>query len=218
MTTVAAILPCRGRPEQTVTNVRRLLATAGAVPGGWQLYCVGGGDERDVLHMAAAAGALTSLVGHRPQLTYWEALADATQHADAPLLCGLANDLWACDDWLALVLDDYRAAFGDGDGLMGFAGDGHALRHSCHFLISRGLLARYGGWPVWYQHNFGDRELCARAQQDGVYAKSARAWLEHCHVERGLAPDDAVYAAGRATFRQDEALFVERRRLGWPRV
>lgn len=222
---VAAIMPCRGRAAQTVENVRRLLSTAGAqYDRDWMLYLSGGMDEGGMLSQIASQVAgdtglsITLATGAAPQLSYWQALALITPLIDAPLLCSLANDLWACDDWLKLAIDDYRAAFGDGDGLLGFAGDGHGPQHSCHFLISRSLLERYGGWPVWYHHNFGDRELCERAQQDGCYAKSTRAYLEHCHVERGLADDDAVYQAGRATYRQDEALFVERRRLGWPAI
>jgi len=71
---------------------------------------------------------------------------------------------------------------------------------------------------VWYHHNFGDAELCTRARQDGLYWKSFNAYLEHCHVERGLAADDEVYQAGRARYREDEALFVARRAAGWPHV
>lgn len=216
---VAVIIPCRGRHEQTVRNVRRLLATAGAAD--WSLWCV----VSNVLDSGLAT-AIDESTQHQariawlPEFTYWQALRYVCRQidTDAPLIASLANDLWACDDWLRLAVEDYRTHFGDGDGLLGFAGDGHGPQHSCHFLISRALLDRYGGWPVWYHHNFGDRELCARAQQDGRYAKSNTAWLEHCHPERGLAPNDAVYQEGRATYTQDEALFVERRRLGWPRV
>ena len=43
---VAAIMPCRGRPEQTVTCVRRLLATAGAP---FQLIAAGGRPEHLLL-------------------------------------------------------------------------------------------------------------------------------------------------------------------------
>ncbi len=212
-------MPCCGRPEQTVTNIRRLLDSAGRAP--WTLWCVVSN-----IHDPGLGSALGEATEHQariawlPNFTYWQALAYVCRQidTDATHLISLANDLWACDDWLKAGVEDYRTAFGDGPGLLGFGGDGHGQQHSCHFLISRVLLERYGGWPVWYKHNFGDRELCARAQQDGLYAKSERAYLEHCHPERGLAPDDAVYQAGRATYKQDEALYVERRRVGWPHV
>jgi hypothetical protein len=222
---VAAIMPCRGRTEQTVRNVRRLLATAGLEHGhDWALHLAGGYQESGLLPTIASqiAGETgQSIVLHssqEPQISYWHALTMATTYTDAPLLINLANDLWACDDWLKTAVEEYQSRFGNGSGMLGFAGDGHPSQHSCHFLISRDLLDKYGGWPVWYRHNFGDRELCTRAQRDGLYVKSNTAWLEHCHPIRGLAPDDAVYQAARATFRQDEALFVERRAAGWPRV
>jgi len=209
---IAAIMPCLDRPEQTVRNVERLLATATGV----NLWCVTGGEPE--LATGLHEAGLQVMAYHR-RLSYWEALKWATDSTpEATHLIGLANDLWACDDWLKLAIEEYQHHFGDGPGLLGFAGDGHGPQHSCHFLVSRALLERYGGWPIWYHHNFGDAELCARSQADGLYAKAERAYLEHCHVERGLAEDDAVYQAGRATYRQDEALFVERRRLGWPLV
>ena len=209
---VAAIMPCRGRAEQTRRNAERLRDTAGA---SGVLIAIGGRDETAIVF---GLDGWMPIAASTPQLSYWQALAVATRHIAATHLIGLANDLWACDDWLRFAVEDYQAAFGDGDGLLGFSGDGHGRLHSCHFLISRALLDRYGGWSTWYAHNFGDRELCERAQQDGCYAKSTRAWLEHCHPMLGRADDDAVYAAGRATYQQDEALFVERRRLGWPAV
>ena len=218
---IAAIMPCRGRPEQTLANVRRLLASAGQVE--WRLFLAGGEDDIAVIwHTISQADiameAVSYVASTKPHLSYWEALAMASRQTDAPLLVSLANDLWGCDGWLEEALAEYRHHFGVGDGLLGFSGDGHGWSHSCHFLISRGLLDRYGGWPVWYQHNFGDTELCARARADGCYWKSLTATLEHCHVGRGLAPDDAVYQAGRQTYHQDEALFVARRAAGWPHV
>lgn len=212
---IAAIMPCRGRAAQTVENVRRLLATAGYED--WQLIFVGGREELGLLGKIAQYGnSMANATVER--LTYWQALTHVTVRIDTTHLINLANDLWACDDWLKHAIEDYQARFGQSDGLLGFAGDGWPYQHSCHFLISRALLDRYGGWPVWYSHNFGDRELCARAQADGLYAKSERAWLEHCHPLRGQAPDDAVYQAGRATYHQDEVLFVVRRNAGWPKV
>jgi len=212
---VAAIMPCRGRPEQTVANARRLLATANYSDAVLICACDGDADVYQALTNSDVADRCNPVLLSGPH-GYWHTLA--VIKAPYTLLCNLANDLWACDDWLQLAVADYRHHFGDGDGLLGFAGDGHGWSHSCHFLISRNLLDKYGGWPVWYQHNFGDAELCQRARNDGHYWKSNTAWLEHCHVERGLAPDDAVYQAGRATYRQDEALFVQRRAAGWPRV
>lgn len=216
---VAAIMPCRGRAEQTVRNVRRLLATAGHVA--WELTCIGGGTERETLIALSQLGVHTRCVLDTPHLTYWQALQYetefyATDGADAPpLIATLANDLLPGMHWLARAVAAYDATFGDGDGMIGFNGDSHEVGHSCHVLISRGLLDRYGGWPIWYAHNFGDTELCQRAIADGCYAKAPWAVLYHDHPYFGGA-DDAVYAEGRATSDQDERLYHERRRAGWP--
>ena len=215
---VAAILPCRGRMVQTVANVKRLLSTAGY--DNWHLYAIGGKDETDTLNALARLGVPT-MTGIADRLTYWEALHEATAITSEPLICNLANDLLPGMHWLRRAIDAYADTFGidrygkPGDGLLGFNGDSHEVGHSCHFLISRQLIARYGGWPVWYQHNFGDTELCQRAIHDGLYAKAPFALLYHDHPY-WAGQDDEVYAEGRATIEQDQRLFDYRRKMGWP--
>jgi hypothetical protein len=210
---VAAIMPCRGRPEQTVRNVKRLLSTAGYP---FQLICVGGKDEHALLDQLAALGA-TVLKSDAPRVTYWQALAGATQQTDAQLLVNLANDLIPGQHWLKRAIEGYQEAFGDAPGLLGFNGDSWGVEHSCHFLIHRVLLDRYGGWPVHYDHAFGDTELCQRAIADKAYAKAPWALLFHDHVYFG-GKDDAVYAEGRKAVSRDEQLYLERKRRGWPTI
>lgn len=212
---IAAIMPCRGRAEQTVRNVRRLLATAGPVE--WQLICIGGEQERDVLMACSAAGAKVRHILGVDRLTYWQALAEETRLCDAPLLVGLANDLLPGQHWLARAYSAYRETFGDTPGMVGFNDGHHETGHSCHFLISRSLLDRYGGWPVHYDHNFGDTELCQRAIADGCYVKAPWATLFHDHPYFGGA-DDQVYAEGRAQVDRDYQLYEQRRRAGWPTI
>lgn len=222
--TVAAIMPCRGRPKQTVRNVRRLLATAGLEYGAdWQLHLVGGADERDILPVIASQIADETrcrVVLHTataPRLTYWQAMQRATARTDAPLLLNLANDLLPGQHWLARARDAYRATFGAQDGMLGLNDGHHQVDHSPHFLISRALLDSFGGWPVWYDHNYGDTELCARAQAHDRYAKAPWAVLYHDHPYFG-GDDDVVYAEGRAQLGRDRALFDTRRHQGWPPV
>ncbi len=212
---IAAILPCRGRAEQTVRNVRRLLATAGAVD--WRLICIGGDAEQDVLLACSAAGAKVRHILGRGRLTYWQALDEETELCDAPLLCNLANDLLPGQHWLQRAYSAYAATFGDGPGMVGLNDGHHETGHSCHFLISRSLLAMYGGWPTWYDHAFGDTELCQRAIADGLYVKAPYATLYHDHVYFG-GTDDEVYQEGRAHAERDQALYEDRRRRGWPTI
>lgn len=207
-------MPCRGRAEQTVTNVRRLLATAGYTD--WQLICM---VDRDVSVMGALANAdLPVWRMDTAQRGYWHALQQATDHwPEFTHIVNLANDLLPGQFWLRRAVEAYQQLFGDGDGMIGFNDGHHEVEHSCHFLISRRLIERYGGWPVWYDHNFGDTELCQRAIADGAYAKAPWAVLYHDHPYFG-GRDDAVYAEGRAQNEHDYQLFEQRRRQGWPRV
>jgi hypothetical protein len=94
---VAAILPCRGRKEQTIVNVKRLLATAGY--DRWRLYAIGGKEESDTLTGLAKLGipTMTAIADH---LTYWEALHEATNVTSEPLIATLANDLLPGMHWL----------------------------------------------------------------------------------------------------------------------
>ena len=212
MPEVAVILPCKGRHDQTLAVAARLMARALDVDAEW--WAVSGQEDAAIVNDLRATD-WQHWIGEQPSLTYWQALAAATKHSRAPILCCVANDLAPASRWLELGLAAYRARFADGEGLMGFSGDGHPVGHSCHFLIGRGLLAQLGGWPVHYRHNFGDAELCLRAQELGRYGKATRAVLEHRHPGRRSAPDDAVYQAGRATWAQDQALFHQRRANGW---
>lgn len=209
---IAAIMPCRGRKFQTVANVRRLLATAGNVE--WQLTCIGSDQERDVLMACSVAGAKVRHILDTQRLTYWQALAEETRLGDTELIANLANDLLPGQHWLQRAYAAYRATFGNGPGMVGFNDGHHETGHSCHFLISRAMLDRYGGWPTHYDHAYGDTELCQRAIADGLYVKAPWAVLYHDHVYFG-GDDDAVYAEGRAKVDQDAALYERRRLNGW---
>ena len=213
MATVAVILPCYGRHEQTLTNAARMVAAVGDVSAAF--YAVGGMTEKHTIDVLIVRHFWRGIIGPDERYTYWQALQQATEETTAPILCAVANDLWAGDRWLELGLSAYAARFPDGEGLMGFAGDGHPPQPSCHFLIGRRLLAHLGGWPTHYAHNYGDTELCLRAQALGRYGKATRAILEHRHPALSTAPDDEVYAAGRAHWTQDQALFEQRRARGW---
>ena len=208
-------MPCRGRKDQTVANVKRLLATAGRVD--WSLTCIGGDDEKDVLFACSAAGAKVRHILDTPRLTYWQAMDAETRLNDAPFIVNLANDLLPGRDWLSRALNEYRCCFGTRDALLGFNDGIHDEGLSPHFLISRGLLNQFGGWPTMYAHTHGDAELCARAQAAGVYSKAPYAVLYHNHVLTG-ANDDSVYEAGRQHIDEDARLFAERRRAHWPRI
>lgn len=218
---IAAIMPCRGRAEQTVANARRLLATASY--DDWELYLAGGEKEVGTIWRACSQADITGehvkmITTAQQRVTYWRALEMTTKHTDATHLVNLANDLLPGQHWLRRAVEAYQAQFGANAGMMGFNGDSHEVGHSCHFLIDRRLLAAFGGWPVWYDHNFGDTELCQRAIAAHSYAKAPWALLFHNHVYFGASNDDEVYQEGRRNADKDQALFIQRQRAGWPPV
>lgn len=222
---VAAIMPCRGRAEQTIANVRRLLATAGDVD--WRLTLVVDGDptcltalRQSDVSASVICSVQWSLDPPTKRVGYWGAMqagSDWLENARAPLLACLANDLLPGQHWLQRAVRAYQQTFGEGEGMVGFNDGHHQVEHSPHFLIGRSLLDRYGGWPIWYDHNFGDTELCQRAIADELYVKAPWSVLYHNHPYFGGA-DDATYAEGRAQSERDGRLYEQRRAAGWPRV
>lgn len=205
---VTAILPCWGRSQQTVTNVRRLLSTAGRVK--WTLHAV--------THEPDLAEALGDVDGvrvwsHTP-VTYWQAMRLVHRETNDPLVIGLANDLLPSPRWLERGVLAYKRRFGGGQGLLGFNDGIHGPELSPHFLVHRDMVDRYGGWPSWYDHNFGDVEFCVRAQAEGLYHKDPWIVLYHDHWLTG-APTDTTYRKGGLRAKEDEKLFVERRSRGW---
>lgn len=220
---IAAIMPCRGRKDQTLRNVRRLLATAGLDHGrDWTLYLSSGAEDSgmitDIARETASAGpSIVIATSTAPRLSYWQALQQVTERAECTHLIGLANDLLPGHKWLQRAAEAYRGAFGDGDGLIGLNDGIHEVGLSPHFLISRGLLDRFGGWPVWYDHNFGDAELCERAIGLGLYGKAPWAVLYHDHFITGNAVDQ-VYQEGGAQSERDRRLFLQRKAASWPAI
>lgn len=210
---VAAIMPCRGRVEQTVANVRRLLATAGDVE--WRMIAM----VSETFNLGAQLAELgVSGEEFNRRLPYWDALSIATRFTTEPLIANLANDLLPGQHWLRRAVEAFDATFPDGYGMLGF-NDGHwTEEHSPHFLISRALLADLGGWPTWYDHNYGDTELCQRAMALGVYAKAPWAVLYHDHPYYAAGNDDSVYQEGRRSAERDRLLYEQRKAAGWPTV
>jgi hypothetical protein len=213
---IVAILPCRGRKEQTLECVRRLLFTAG-IPHGesWKMILVGGKEDADIVESVAAETGVYGLVESEEHLTYWLALSCATEEYPATHYICLANDLLPVVHWLAKAVKKMNHSFPDQNCVIGFNGDGHDEPHSCHFMISKSMLDTLGGWPVWYSHNFGDTEICCRANEMGRYAKAAYAILFHNHPWISAQKDDSIYEQGRRNFKTDEMLFLARRNAKW---
>lgn len=215
---IVAILPCRGRKEQTLECVRRLLLTAGAPHNDfWKLVLVGGSEDADVVESIASETGVYGLVEAEERLTYWTALSRATEEYRGTHYICLANDLLPVVNWLQNAVKKMGYSFPDANCVIGFNGDGHDESHSCHFMISKQMLDLLGGWPVWYSHNYGDTEICVRAREMGRYAKAPYAILFHNHPWISAQKDDSVYEQGRANYQVDSKLFHERRNAKWMR-
>lgn len=213
---VVAILPCRGRKEQTLDCVKRLLATDKMKHGvDWQLVLVSGSDDEEVVTEVATAANVHGVISERPRLSYWEALQEATNMFKANFYVCLANDLLPAVQWLSSSMHKMHTTFADSHGVVGYNGDGHGDNHACHFMISSTMLDEFGGWPIWYHHNFGDTEICMRAREKGRFVKSPYSILFHNHPWISAQKDDAVYEFGRSKFHDDEVIFVRRRGNQW---
>ena len=209
---IAAIMPCRGRAEQTVENIIRLRAAA-HFP--YKLICIS--TEPEVWKSLKTMGEYTpdEVVCYEQPKTYWEAMKLGMKWAnDSTHVINLANDLLPGYSWLKTGVESYIRRFGNREGLMGFNDGIHGPDHSPHFMIAVRLLDELGGWPIWYRHNYGDTEMCQRAQESQRYAKSAWAVMYHNHPVTG-ANRDEVYKLGDKSVEQDRALYVQRKESGW---
>lgn len=209
----ALIMPCRGRVEQTVQALSRLLMTAGT--NEWELYLVADGDDE-------VYNRLTEL-GYNPSKTdggpvgYWKALRQVTRGTTNQLIVNLANDLLPGRQWLTRALSAYQKRFGQKHGIIGFNDGIHAGDHAAHFLVHRQvLLSWYGNeyWPVQYKHNFGDTEMVTRGIEQGLFAVAPWAVLYHNHPVTGNG-NDAVYNEGGRSWTEDERLFHMRKARKW---
>ena len=213
---IVAVMPCLGRQERTIDLVPRLIRTAGTED--WELSLVV--DNDNPLH-SALLRAITPqripvniLRTNQPdERGYWYAMRRGCKESNAPLVVNLANDLLPGRDWLRRALEAYNQRFADGlGGVMGFNDGVHMGGQAAHFLAARAFLRQWFGddeWPLAYQHNFGDTEICRRAQAAGRFAVAPWAVLYHDHPVSGGANDE-VYQRGAAGWKQDEALFKQR--------
>ena len=208
-------MPIRGRTTQTVDAFRRLWATAN-VPA--QYIAVGGRDDIDTINAAAELNHVQPLIADVPRLSYWGALSMATQAvSDDTLVATVANDLLPVVGWLSRAKRDFEYySRVNRDAVIGFNGDGYGDEHACHFLLPMRVIRRFGGWPVWYDHNFGDNEIVTRAKQESIWYKSPYAILYHNHPMIGAAQNyDATYEEGSLLFSRDGNLFERRKATNW---
>lgn len=207
-------MPLRGRVNQSVDAMRRLMETA-SYPA--RYIAVGGTGDLEVIHAVAQVKNVHAITATKFAITYWEALKFATDNLPAStLVVNTANDVLPVIHWLrnAVEMYDVESSLAR-DKVVGFNGDGHGINHACHFMISMARVRKYGGWPIWYSHNFGDTEICTRAMENTAFIKAPYAILFHNHPAVSRSQTDAVYDQGNANFMRDKHTFTQRKENGW---
>jgi len=209
MPSIMVVMPIYGRKMQSVEAMRRLINTASYSA---QYIAVGGVAQVDTIDLCGQIAGVQRHVASTENCTYWEALHYATQNASGDtLVVNVANDVLPGAHWLLRAIEGYNEA---NDTVVGFNGDGHGEHHACHFMISMKRIRAMGGWPIWYNHNFGDTEICTRAREQYAFYKAPWAILYHNHPVMGAAFDD-VYHKGNATFERDRQMFLNRQERQW---
>jgi GT2 family glycosyltransferase len=217
MDSIAVIMPIYNRVDQAISALARLRLTAGVA---CRFIAVGGSGQTENLKQIVGADrdviALTSST--RARLTYWEALQYATAKLptllpETALIATVASDVLPAMHWLKRAYTWHQEHMHD-DYMIGFNGDGWAEQHACHFMLSVPRLHSLGGWPTWYDHNYGDTELCHRANELKRFYKHPWAILYHDHPVHGGA-SDSTYTRGNDQFARDAQLFEYRRNRQW---
>lgn len=213
---VAAVMPAKGRPTQTLDAARRLLCTAGLAEHEWQLVIICD-DDRSLYNFLRTelAGMPIVIKFAYPRVGYWYALSlGASLVPDATHLVNLANDLLPGGNWLARMMETVKR---QPPGVTAFNDGIHAGSHAAHFCADVPLLRKwYGGSlvPLCYDHMFGDAEISTRAQQEQCFFVSPWSVLYHNHVYVGNALDE-IYKLGHAHTSADQETYNRRRANGW---
>lgn len=214
---VAAVMPAKGRPVQTLESARRLLSTAGVDDQAWLLVIMCDDDPPlyDFLR-GELAGKRVILHNSSSRIGYWRALSQGVALVPgATHLVNLANDLLPGANWLGRMWHDVLIS--TPPGVVAFNDGIHAGDHAAHFCASLEVLRRWYPAtlvPLCYDHMYGDTEITARAKQERRFYAAPWAVLYHNHVYIGNELDE-VYKLGHAHVYADQAIYERRRANGW---
>jgi hypothetical protein len=219
---VSLLMPTLGRTDQLLALLPRIKYTAGTSL--FELIVIADGDQKSadaVDHWRSANNAKDwlTVVAMPERQGYWKCLAHASYHvAKGDMLSNIANDVLPGRNWLKNAVEVMQKHFPNGRGVVGY-NDGILFEeHTGHLLAGREILAEWYGhnqlWPAFYDHLYGDTEICRRAMEQQCYAIALRAVLFHNHFVLGLEQDD-VYRFSHHKFPQDRDLFEQRKRNRW---
>jgi hypothetical protein len=219
---IAAILPAKGRIDQTLALIPRLTSTAGISLDAWRLIVVID-DDPELFTALSTSYPTLSHINQRTRRGYWQCMRDAVRSFPATrYVVNLANDLLPGRDWLRRALEVQKLhRIGSRDPVVGF-NDGIATgsTHASHFLAPLELLNHWYGaeyFPTCYDHMFGDTEICRRAVNARRLVPAPYAVLYHNHAYVAAKIDD-IYRLGHKHAERDQFLFEWRNSHGWPRI
>ncbi len=211
------LVPVLGRPHR----VRPLLESiAAATPERHRVLFIADPDDGDTISVVQESGA--GLIVHGG--SWGRKINVGVRATSEPLLFLGADDLHFHPGWLQAAAAHMGPPGAISPvGIVGVNDLGTRRvregRHATHFLVARwyaslgaiddpNVLVHEG-----YGHEFVDDELVATGRARGAIAFATDAVVEHLHPSFGRAPDDETYRRGRATRREDRALFRQRRAL-----
>lgn len=213
---LALILPSRGRPEQLLRCIDRIVEVT---PSPFELTVVlDMDDEASRCSVPRYPGVQVVLVPPcRGPIYKWNVGLSRSPEADLYVLG--ADDQWYNPGWLAAALEDGIAR---GYGLVGL-NDGHNADHDLYwstlFLATRDFLIHHNGGVLaipCYTSYFVDVETTDRAIRAGEYLYAERASVEHRHAAYGKALTDSTYAWSQPHFDLDKKTYERRKAAGFP--
>lgn len=209
---LVVLVPVLGRPHRVQPFLESLTA---ATPERHRVLFIADPHDGETIAAVQAAGAGLLIHGG----TYAQKINAGIRCTSEPLLFLGADDLHFHPGWLAAAEAHLSATVG----VVGVNDLGTRRvregRHATHFLVTRtyaerGSIDDRGNlMHEGYGHQFVDDELVETARARGAIAFATDSIVEHLHPGRGKAPDDATYAKGRETAREDRALFHARQPL-----
>lgn len=226
---VSVIIPSKGRPAQLVACVERLFETTTILrAAGLTLEVViVMDDDRPTWDAVWNKHETRGLWHDLVTLVYREHLSgpiaafnEGLRQSSGELLVTGSDDLVWGDGWLTCALEALDT-LPDKDGLVGLNDGAPITRdYATLWLCTRRWVKREQGGcllvPV-YQRQFADPEACIRAQRSGHYVYAEKALVTHRHHLWGTAELDDTYRLNNMhIYRQDEALYNDRFKRGFP--
>jgi GT2 family glycosyltransferase len=223
MNNVAVVIPSVRRPEGLLRAIESVLSTTDGV----KVVCVLEASDNEsmaiLVRLVANSRVFASFIDESLDPTTAERWNHGAKFAqdnfDTEYFVIGADDVVFQPGWLEAAMAEMNAM--GGSGLVGLneGPDSSFGRLATHFLVSRKYAVRGLGGTIMippYRHGWTDMEATFRAKRDGRLRFAEDARIEHLHPLYGTSEVDEIYKKGQSTHDQDEELFQERLKAGFP--